>query len=72
MDRENVNAATLGNCVEQFVASGGLEILLEEEAIAEAQELIELLERYFERINAASEALGLDAEELLRGRSAWP
>ncbi|BBL77533.1 hypothetical protein [Methylomagnum ishizawai] len=38
-----------------------------EEAIAEAQALIELLERYFERINAASEALGLDVEELLRG-----
>ncbi len=38
-----------------------------EEAIAEAQELAGLLERYCERICAASEALGLDVEELLRG-----
>jgi len=38
-----------------------------QEAIAEAQELITILERHDERINAASEALGLDVEELLRG-----
>lgn len=38
-----------------------------EDVLAEIQELAELLERYLERINVASEALGLDVEELLRG-----
>lgn len=38
-----------------------------EEAIAEAQELAGLLEQYLERVNVASEALGFDVEELLRG-----